>query len=115
MPSALERIIAAYESRPMKSVECPEWGMTIYFRTPNQATLKKGYADSKGDPLEQAARLVMLMATDIDGNRLFSPSDMAELMNRVEAGPINRIAQAIMAEFEKVDLSPAGQAAAEKN
>ncbi len=103
-----------WASRPVCTIEVPEWGkdgvpLVVHFKTPSAADLSKVVKESKGDPIEQAARLVALKAQDAAGARLFSNADVFSLMREVDPAVVSRIAQAIMAEA-KIDVE-----AAEKN
>jgi hypothetical protein len=100
----LEQAMARFEARPQHELDVPEWAadptkpVTVYFKTPNAATLSKAAKESKGDSIENVARLVALVLTDADGKRLFAPLDYKELMVRTDPVALNRIAAAIMAE-----------------
>lgn len=99
----IERAQAHWDSRPQHEIEVAEWGekgaaLTVCFRTPNAATLSRVVKESKGDTIEQAARLVVACATDMNGERLFKPADAVTLMKHVDPGVVTRIAAKIMAE-----------------
>ena len=99
--SVLERATAHFESRPVMEMEVPEWGeggkpLVVCYQTPNSATLSKVVRESKGDLIEQAARLVALCAKGRDGERLFQPLDYKDLMIRADPGVIDRLAASIL-------------------
>jgi hypothetical protein len=99
----LERAQAHWDSRPSHEMEVAEWGegaepLILCFKTPNASTLSKVVRESKGDPIEQAARLVVACATDRNGDRLFSPADSLALMKHVDPSVVSRIAARIMEE-----------------
>jgi hypothetical protein len=109
MSGVLERAIAHFEARPRKKVACPEWGCEVWFRTPNAATLSQVVRESKGDPIEQAARLVAHCARLEDDTPMFARLDYKTLMIQVDPAVVSRIANAMMDEA-KIDVE-----AAEKN
>lgn len=99
--SVLENAIAQFEARPTFEIEVPEWGkpdapLVVYYKTPNAATLSKVIKESKGDPIEQAARLVAHCARDGKGEKMFNPIDYKDLMIKVDFAIVSRIAAAIM-------------------
>lgn len=118
--SVLDRAIAQFQSRPTHEVDVPEWSedgaseFKVYFKTPNGSTLSKVHKESKGDPIEAAARMVALCALDGNGERLFKPLDYADIMKRTDPAVFSRIAGRMMEEA-KLDVSPQGMADAEKN
>lgn len=118
--SILARAIAQFQNRPLHDVDVPEWsedhksGFKIHFKTPNGATLSKVHKESKGDPIEAAARLVALCALDANGEKLFAPLDYRDIMVRTDPAVFSRIANRMMEEA-KLDTSPSGLADAEKN
>lgn len=114
MSTVLERALAHFENRAMHQIEVPEWGeagtpLIVYFKTPNMSDLSRVQRESKGDTIEQAARLVVLRASDADGTRLFQNASYIELMKHCDPAVVSRIANAII---DEAKLDPAS---AEKN
>jgi hypothetical protein len=114
MSSVLERAIAHFSARARNTVEVPEWGVTVYYSTPNGATLSLVQRESKGDAIEAAARIVAHVAEDEAGKKLFSRLDYKDLMVKVDPAIVGRIAGAIM-DDAKLDGTPKEQAETEKN
>jgi hypothetical protein len=114
----LDRAIEHFQSRPTHDVDVPEWGeggqFKVYFRTPNGSILSRVNKESKGDPIEAAARMVALCSLDGNGEKLFKPLDYADIMKKTDPAVFSRIAARMMEEA-KLDVSPAGMADAEKN
>jgi len=114
MSSVLERAIAHFQAKPRNKVEVPEWGVTVFYGTPNGVTLSLVHRDSKGDPVEMAARMVAHIAEDEAGKKLFSRLDYKDLMVKVDPAVVQRIAEAIMKDA-RLDGTPAERAETEKN
>lgn len=118
--SILDRAIAQFQNRPTHEVSVPEWSedgkseFMVFFKTPNGSTLSKVHKESKGDPIEAAARMVAICSLDGNGERLFRPGDYGEIMRRTDPAVFSRIANRMMEEA-KLDVSPQGLADAEKN
>jgi hypothetical protein len=104
--NVLEAATAHWAARPVCQVEAPEWGITVYFKTPNGMQLAKVNRESKGEPIEAAARLVAECAMDGNGQKLFKPLDYKDLLIRCDPAVVSRIANAIMAEA-KLDAAKA--------
>lgn len=107
----LERAQANWDSRAQHEIEVPEWGesgkpLTVYFKTPNLATVAKVEKESKGNAIEQMARMVIYCATDANGKRLFSSADFTQLMNHSDPAVVARIATR-MAEETNVNIEDA--------
>jgi hypothetical protein len=115
MSHILEQAVANFEARPRHKIAVPEWSkaegpmVEVWFKTPNAKVLSKVQKEASGDPIEQAARMVALVATDENGKRLFSEADYSELMIRTDPRGISRIYAAIISDA-RLDVH-----AAEKN
>lgn len=113
--NVMEQAILAFESRPVKEVAVPEWSadpaqpVVIYFKTPNAKTLAKVQAEAGANAMEQAARLVAIVAMDSAGNRLFTDAGYTDLMIRTDPRGLMRAYTAILADA-RIDVT-----AAEKN
>jgi intracellular sulfur oxidation DsrE/DsrF family protein len=111
----LEQAISNFESRPLLSVVVPEWSsdtenpVVVYYRTPNAKLLSRVQKQAGTDLIEQAARIVALVACDKDGKRHFTESDYTTLMISTDPAGISRVAAAIL-QVAKLDVT-----AAEKN
>lgn len=109
-----ERARAQFVNRETHKIEVPEWGATIFYKTPNLATLKLVNAESQGDPIEMQARLVVACSTDDTGERIWNRVEYKDLMTAADPGVVARIANAIMA-AANLDASAKQMAEDEKN
>jgi hypothetical protein len=98
-----EKAKAQFLARATDSIEVPQWGATIYFKTPNLTTIKSAMADAKGDNIEAQARIVVACATDENGDRIWSKAEYKDLMIEYDPGAVAMIAGAIM---KNVSLAP---------
>jgi len=109
-----DRAKAHFAERGTGKVEVPEWEATIYYKTPNLATLKAVFAEAQGDNIEAQARVVVACAMDDAGAKIWSKAEYRDLMTSVDPSIVARIANAILAEA-KLDTSPKQMAEDEKN
>lgn len=109
-----ERAKSHFAGRQTGKIEVPEWEATIFYKTPNLATLKAAFAEAQGDTIEAQARIVVACATDDTGERIWSKADYRDLMTSVDPAVVARIANAIMADA-KLDSSAKQMAEDEKN
>lgn len=105
-----ERAKQHFASRSIGKIEIPEWEATIFYKTPNLATLKSVMAEAQGDNIEAQARIVVACATDEAGEKIWAKLEYKDLMTSVDPGVVARIATAIMA---AANLDMGGKQAAE--
>lgn len=109
-----ERAKAHFADRGRQSIDVPEWGGVIFYKTPNLAILKRVMADAKGDAIEAQARIVVACATDENGEKIWQTPEYQDLMKAMDPGVVARIANAIMKDVS-LDFSPGAMADDEKN
>ena len=106
--SILNRVTTHFDSYTTKRIEVPEWKdekgqATIIFAEPltlaDRKTLSKFAGD---DDSEFIVRLIIMKATDSDGNKMFDLGDKPVLMRKADPVIIARIAAQI-AEAPTVD------------
>jgi hypothetical protein len=99
--SVLERAISAFVNRPVEQMTVPEWTdeagqpTVIHYKTPNASVVSNVTRKAK-DPVERAAMMVIAMATDADGERMFKDGDLHDFMTTVDPFVVSRIAAAIL-------------------
>ncbi len=114
MSDILDRAIAAFVNRPVASLEVQEWKdgdgnpTVVYFKTPNAAVVSNVTRKAK-DGVERAAMIVIAMATDEKGERLFGDGHLHDFMTSIDPFVTSRIAAAILKDARIDDQS------AEKN
>ncbi len=96
MQRLIEKIAAAYNDLPLKSMVVPEWETTIYYKPLTGEELDTVYelvdrsAVAKGN-----VQTVILKALDETGARVFKNDDLETLCSKAFIGTINRIASAM--------------------
>lgn len=91
-----EAAIAHFESKGEKKIHVPEWDVTIHAKPLNmreKAQIFKGVADND---LKALVDVLILKATDADGNRLFSAEDKHPLLRKADPDVIARVATEIL-------------------
>jgi len=110
-----QRAESQFASRAMKSVFIPPWNETIYYKSPNLETIKAASINSKGEPLEMGARIVVACATDENGTRIWPNSaQYKDLMTKYEPDGVSALIKAIMEGVSGMS-DPQQQAEDEKN
>lgn len=109
-----ERAKSHWAERGTGSVEVPEWETTIFFKSPNLATLKDAMSEAKGDPIEAQARIVVACAVDSEGQKIWAKAEYRDLMIGYDPSVVARIGNAIMA-GTSFAATPQEMAADEKN
>lgn len=109
-----ERAKSQFLNRATDSLDIPQWGAKVYFKTPNLSTIKSVMADSKGDNIEAQARIVVACATDENGERIWSKAEYKDLMIEYDPAVVAMIAAAIMKGIS-LEVTPAQMAEDEKN
>ena len=94
-----------------KSIEVPEWGMTIYFRTTDSALQKDKYSNLiQQEKIEGFAELLLVRALDEHGRKKFKPKDKEILMNHVDPQVMLDIGLKILGADEDVESEVAKEA-----
>ena len=85
LPLSREAILAA-GSRPVVTVEVPEWGGAVCLRPLSGAEVSAIYADETKDRHQVTETMVAVSICDAEGNRLFKPVDAPALFDKAYAG-----------------------------
>lgn len=106
MSEILSRITAHFESLGVRTIEVPEWGLTIHASPVTVAERQRIYAGSKGDnDYETLVRILLEKARNEKGEKLFTLADKAVLLQKADSAVVIRVAAEIMSGGEppKVD------------
>ena len=111
MSAALDRIKKAVSLKPQrKAVELPDGSEFEYYAPPitlaQRARAQKLAGDD--DPTNFALQLLVMIAQDEDGGKLFDAGDLAELKNSLPAAVVEKLILQLLteAEADEVELSP---------
>ena len=80
---SLRELILAANDRPLRAVEVPEWGCTVYLRPLNgngRVNLLRALASNKNDAVYGDALVYAIC--DADGNAVFTKDDIAALNDK---------------------------------
>jgi len=113
MSAALDRIKKAVSLKPQrKSVELPDGSEFEYYAPPITLAQRNRAQKLAGDdnPTNFAIQLLVMVAQDEDGGRLFDIGDIAELKNSLPASVVEGLLLQLLteAEADEVELSPKG-------
>jgi hypothetical protein len=94
-PRFIDRVLRA-EQQARKTVAAPWWGTTIYFRPPTLHVLDAIEQRAPKTALERMAVILLMLAEDEEGRKLFNSGDLYHLMHEVEADHIRQIVEAML-------------------
>jgi hypothetical protein len=96
--SAIDAVVAHFETLETKTVEVPEWGdLVIYVEPMTLLDQRKLTAKTKGkDNVEGAVSTIIMFAKDGQGGPLFTLEDKAKLMRAADVEIVGRVAKAIL-------------------
>lgn len=121
-PTALERLKKSVSMEPRrKAVTLPDGSEFEFYARPITLAQHTRARKAAGSPDETAFALVLLVmvATDQDGNKLFQQGELAELRNDLPGNVINRILLQLLKEEEEgeeedEDSDPKGSSGSSK-
>ena len=111
MSAALDRIKKAVSLKPQrKSVELPDGSEFEYYAPPITLAQRDRAQKLAGDdnPTNFALQLLVMVARDEDGGKLFDVGDLAELKNSLPAAVVEALLLQLLTETEadEVELDP---------
>ncbi len=109
MASALDRLKAAVSMKPQrKAVELPDGSEFEFFSPPiTLAQRSKAQKLAGNDNASDfAIQLLVMLAQDENGQRMFSPGDVAELKNELPASVVETLMLQLLQDAEGEDDEP---------
>jgi hypothetical protein len=92
-------------SGELMSIEVPEWGDTIYYKGAingkQQAEILKLY--DAGKTVDAVCMALIMRALNKDGDRIWRPSELNELMREYDTAVISRLVEQISDDEPSVD------------
>ena len=76
----------------------PEWKLTVYAAPVTLAEKNRLYKKSKENDMELLVDLLILKATDANGQKLFTLEHKPTLLNKADSNVVGRVANAILAD-----------------
>ena len=92
-------------SGELNSIDVPEWGDTIYFKNAINGK-KQGQIMSlydKGKIVDSVCMSLIMRALDKDGNSIWRPSELVEMMREYDIDVISRVVEQIADNQATVD------------
>ena len=92
-------------SGELNSIDVPEWGDTIYFKNAINGK-KQGQIMSlydKGKIVDSVCMSLIMRALDKDGNAIWRPSELIEMMREYDIDVISRVVEQIADNQATVD------------
>ena len=92
-------------SGELNSIKVPEWGDTIYFKNAINGK-KQGQIMSlydKGKIVDSVCMSLIMRALDKDGNAIWRPSELIEMMREYDIDVVSRVVEVIADKETTVD------------
>ena len=87
-----------FASLGTRKIEVPEWKLTIYAGPVTLAEKNRLYRKGKDNDMELLVDLLILKATDANGQKLFTLEHKPTLLNKADSNVVGRVANAILAD-----------------
>lgn len=99
--SIIDQVKSHHSSLERRSLEVPEWKVTVFVTPLTLAEKDKVFKLAKNAKSDFAfnAYAVVLKATDEDGNKLFDQADATTLQNQADADVVSRVGEFVF-DFE---------------
>jgi hypothetical protein len=93
---AIDLVREHFASLGTKTIEVPEWKLTIYATPVTLSEKNKLYRKSRDNDMELLVDILILKATDAEGKKLFDIDHKPTLLHKADSNVIARTANAIM-------------------
>lgn len=87
-----------FASLGTRKIEVPEWKLTVYASPVTLAEKNRLYKKSKESDMELLVDLLIMKATDANGQKLFTLEHKPTLLNKADSNVVARVANAILAD-----------------
>lgn len=95
---AIDLVREHFASLGTRKIEVPEWKLTIYAAPVTLAEKNRLYKKSKESDMELLVDLLIMKATDANGQKLFTLEHKPTLLNKADSNVLGRVANAILAD-----------------
>jgi hypothetical protein len=95
---AIDLVREHFASLGTKKIEVPEWKLTIHATPVTLAEKNRLYRKGKDNDMELLVDLLILKASDANGQKLFTLEHKPTLLNNADSNVVGRIANAILAD-----------------
>jgi hypothetical protein len=87
-----------FASLGTRKIEVPEWKLTVYAAPVTLAEKNRLYKKSKESDMELLVDLLIMKATDANGQKLFTLEHKPTLLNKADSNVVARVSNAILAD-----------------
>lgn len=94
--AAIDLVREHFASLGTRKIEVPEWKLTIYASPVTLAEKAKLYRKSEKSDFELLVDVLVMKATDANGEKLFTVEDRVTLINKADSNVIGRVANEIL-------------------
>lgn len=95
---AIDLVREHFASLGTKRIEVPEWKLVVYSSPVTLAEKNKLYRKSRENDMELLVDLLIMKATNEQGEKLFSIDHKITLLNKADSTVVARVANAILAD-----------------
>lgn len=87
-----------FASLGTRKIEVPEWKLTVYAAPVTLAEKNRLYKKSRESDMELLVDLLIMKASDANGQKLFTIDHKPTLLNKADSNVVARVANAILAD-----------------
>lgn len=87
-----------FASLGTRKIEVPEWKLTVYAAPVTLAEKNRLYKKSRESDMELLVDLLIMKASDANGQKLFTLDHKPTLLNKADSNVVARVANAILAD-----------------
>ena len=87
-----------FASLGTRKIEVPEWKLTVYATPVTLAEKNRLYKKSRESDMELLVDLLIMKASDANGQKLFTIDHKPTLLNKADSNVVARVANAILAD-----------------
>lgn len=95
---AIDLVREHFASLGTKRIEVPEWKLVIHSTPVTLAEKNKLYRKSRENDMELLVDLLIMKATNEQGEKLFNIDHKITLLNKADSGVVARVANAILSD-----------------
>jgi hypothetical protein len=98
MASPIDLVREHFASLGTKRIEVPEWKLTVFSTPVTLAEKNRLYRKSRENDMELLVDVLVMKATNANGEKLFTIEDRPTLLTKADSNVIGRVANAILAD-----------------
>lgn len=96
MGSLIDTAVAHFSNRATRSLEVPEWEVTVYAKNLSLKDKADWLSKADGDAPKYLCYAIIYGLADENGEKLFSIADLHKLQNNVDPDIVNRLANFVL-------------------